>query len=82
LSKYFANIFVGLVRARNPNPKKTKLGLGLASRTKPTKAGVGKVLPNINSTRVELYNKKSLRKKESPEQELQLIQYEVFYPKK
>jgi hypothetical protein len=57
-----------------PTLKRQKLGLGLASRTKPTKAAEGNILPKIHSLRVELSNKKRFMENESLEQKLQLIQ--------
>jgi hypothetical protein len=63
-----------------PTLKRQKLGLGLASRTKPTKAAVGNILSKIYSSRVELSNKKKFMENECLEQKLQLIEYEVFPP--
>jgi hypothetical protein len=75
---YFTNIFVSLVRARNHNPKRHKLGLWFASRSKPTKAAVGNVLPKIYSSRAGLSNKKEFMENECLEQKLQLTG--LIYP--
>ena len=78
--KYFTNIFVGLVRAKTPTLKMTKFRVRLASRTKPTKAAMENIFPKINSSSVELSNKKKFMENGLLEQKLQLTQYEVFHP--
>ena len=78
--KNFRESCVVVLRDANPNPKSSKkiLGLGLASRTKPTKPAVNLFWQISVGSNVNRFNKKTFVEKESLKQKLQVFHDSVF----